>query len=358
MRDLKANMKRVGYLYDKLLDKELLALAFKEASKGKKHKKYVKRFLDNQGYYVDKLYEWLSTDTLVLSENKRITIFEKSANKSRDIIVPKFFPDQVVHWAYCLVMRPIFMRGMYQWSCGSIKGRGVHYGINKIQNELAKPSAKYILKTDFRKYFQSVNNDKLLQLLEKKIKDKRMLKLTKQILDNGGEGLPIGYYTSQWFSNFYLEEIDHYIKEKLKVPFYMRYVDDLVFIDSNKKRLHKVRDLLQQKLTEDGYDLDIKPNWQVWKKDSRALDFLGFRLKGNQKRLRKRAWKMLNRIPREVKKEGYCTVKRAYAYISRIGWLMKCSNGIRYYLNNLKEMLSKGECCTIVSLYNKKEATI
>jgi len=349
-------MKRVGYLYDKLLDKNLLALAFKEASKGKKNKRYVKRFLDNQDYYVDKLYEWLKTDTLILSNNKHITIFEASANKTRDIVVPKFFPDQVLHWAYCIVMRPIFMKGMYRWSCGSIKGRGVHYGINKIERELKKPKAKYILKTDFRKYFQSVKKDKLLELLERKIKDKRMINLTKQILENGGDGLPIGYYTSQWFSNFYLENIDHYIKEELGIKFYMRYVDDLVFIDSNKKRLHNARVKLDQKLKAEGYGLDIKPNWQVWKKDSRALDFLGFRLMRGQKRLRKRSWIMLNRIPRRVKKEGYCTLKRAYAYISRIGWLVKCSNGVRYYVERLKQTLSKGECCKIISLYNKKEA--
>lgn len=348
-------MKRVGYLYDKLLDKNLLALAFKEASKGKKNKRYVKRFLDKQDYYVDKLYEWLKTDTLKLSNNKHITIFEASANKTRDIVVPKFFPDQVVHWAYCIVMRPIFMKGMYQWSCGSIKGRGVHYGINKIQRELAKPKAKYILKTDFRKYFQSVKKGKLLELLERKIKDKRMINLTKQILENGGDGLPIGYYTSQWFSNFYLENIDHYIKEELGVKFYMRYVDDLVFIDSNKKRLHNARVKLDQKLKADGYGLDIKPNWQVWKKDSRPLDFLGFRIVRSQKRLRKRSWIMLNRIPRRTKQAGYCTLKRAYAYVSRIGWLVKCSNGVRYYKEKLKQTLSKGECCKIISQFNRKE---
>lgn len=351
-------MKRIGYLYDKLLDKELLALAFKEASKGKKNKKYVKRFLDKQDYYIEKLYGWLKDGTLRLSENKHITIFEASANKTRDIVVPKFFPDQVVHWAYCIVMRPIFMKGMYRWSCGSIKGRGVHYGIRKMQKELLKPNAKYILKTDFRKYFQSVNKDKLLELVERKIKDKRMIWLTKLILDNGGDGLPIGYYTSQWFSNFYLEQIDHFIKEKLKAPFYMRYVDDLVLIDSNKKRLHHDKKVLDKKLEKENYSIAIKPNWQVWKKDSRALDFLGFRLKDNQIRLRQRSWLMLNRIPKRTKQEGYCTLKRAEAFISRIGWLMKCSNGVRYYLENIKQTLSKGECCKIVSLYNKKEATV
>lgn len=347
-------MKRTGYLYDRLCDRKLLEQAFAEASRGKKNKRYVRPYLEKQDYYIDLLLKWLKEGTLKLSENKHKTVYEKSARKERDIVVPKFFPDQVVHWAYCLVMKPVFMKGMYKWNCGSIKGRGIHYGLKQVRKISQNPKAKYTLKTDFKKYFQSVSVDKLLELLERKIKDKQMLELSVKILRNEQGGLPIGYYTSQWFSNFYLEQIDHYIKEDLHIPFYMRYVDDLCMWDSNKRRLHACKRRIDDKLVTERYCIVIKDNWQLWRTGSRPLSFLGFVVIGARIRLRRHAWYELNKKVALVQKRGYCTVRCARSILSRLGWLMRCSGGVQYYSNNIKPIISKGEACKIVSLYDKK----
>ena len=72
-----------------------------------------------------------------------------------------------------------------------------------------------------------------------KIKDKEFIQLISRVLENGGKGLPIGYYTSQWFSNFYLEGLDHLIKEQLDIKVYIRYVDDMLLVESNKRKLQK-----------------------------------------------------------------------------------------------------------------------
>lgn len=348
-------MKRTGYLYERLCERTTLEKAFAEASRGKKNKRYVKPYLNRQDYYIDKLQQWLKNGTLKLSENKHKTIYERSARKAREIVVPKFFPDQVVHWAYCIVMKPVFMKGMYIWNCGSIKGRGVHYGIKKVQKIQSNPKAKYTLKTDFKKYFQSIDIDKLMELLALKIKDKRMLALSEQILKNERNGLPIGYYTSQWFSNFYLERIDHFVKEKLRVPYYIRYVDDLVMWDSNKRRLHGAKRKLDDILRTKHYHITIKNTWQVWRTNTRPLSFLGFTICGQRKRLRRRAWYELNRTVRLVRKRGYCTIHGARSILSRLGWLVRCSGGVRYYSKHIKPIISKGEACKIVSLYDKKK---
>ena len=354
-------MKRVGNLYERLCDRDIINRAFDEASRGKKNKLYVRPYLENREFYVEKLIYWLKSGTLKLSQNKSKTIYERSARKTREIVVPKFFPDQVVHWAYCIVMHDVFMRGMYKWNCGSIKGRGVHYGIKQAKRVMRSPKAKYTLKTDFSKYFQSVDGDKLHDLVKRKIKDKQMLWLTRLIIDNGticGKGLPIGYYSSQWFSNFYLERIDHFIKEELHIPFYIRYVDDMVLFDSNKRRLHAARRRIEEKLEKEHYALTFKANWQLWKTGSRPLDFLGFTILGNRQRLRKRSWIALNRVVKKKEKRGYCTVASARGFISRLGWLSRCSNGIRYYQTKIKPILSKGEACRIVSQYDKKQNTL
>lgn len=81
-----------------------------------------------------------------------------------------------------------------------------------------------------------------------------------------------GNYTSQWFANFYLQDLDHYIKEELKVPYYVRYMDDMVLFHRNKKELHKIRAKVEEFLQKE--DLKLKENWQLWKTDSRPIDFL------------------------------------------------------------------------------------
>ena len=89
-----------------------------------------------------------------------------------------------------------------------------------------------------------------------------------------------GNYTSQWFANFYLQDLDHYIKEDLKIPYYIRYMDDMVLFHRNKKELHKARVKIEEFLKNE--DLKLKENWQLFKTDSRPIDFLGYKffLKG------------------------------------------------------------------------------
>ena len=152
-----------------------------------------------------------------------------------------------------------------------------------------------------------------------------------------------------------MERIDHYIKEKWHVPYYVRYVDDLVMWDSNKRRLHAVKRHLDNTLVAERYAVVIKKNWQLYRTGSRPLDFLGYTIVGNRKRLRKRGWFELNRTVRLVAKRGYCTIHAARSILSRLGWLMKCSGGVKYYSEHIKPIISKGELCKIISLYDKKQ---
>ena len=82
------------------------------------------------------------------------------------------------------------------------------------------------------------------------------------VIESADSGLPIGNYTSQWFANFYLQDLDHFIKEKLNVTHYVRYVDDIVILGGNKKVLHQVNLKIEEFLQEK--NLTIKKNWQVF----------------------------------------------------------------------------------------------
>lgn len=348
-------MKRVGYIYEKICSVENLQKALDKASKGKKNKPYVRRILQNRDKLIQRLHEQLMRGEFTPGRNRHKTIIEQPCGKARDITVPKFFPDHVIHWAVCLQLQPIFMRGMYRYCIGSVPGRGGHDGKKQIEKMLRENKMRYILKLDIRKFFQSIDHEKLKELFRRKIKDRKALWLIDTIIDAGGDGLPIGYYTSQWFSNFYLEQLDHFIKEELKIKFEVRYVDDIVLADTNKRKLHKARLQIAEFLRVNGFRVNIKGNWQLWKIHTRPLDFLGFRFYKNKTLLRKRIFYRFMRRVRRVKKKGYCTVQTARGISAGLGWLKHIPGGRHFYLNSVKPIISKKELRKIVSAADKRK---
>ena len=118
---------------------------------------------------------------------------------------------------------------MYEFSCGSVPNRGAPYGKKYIERWIQrdKKNCKYVLKMDIRHFFESVDHDVLKAWLKKKIRDERMLYILELIIDGSEVGLPLGFYTSQWLSNFMLQPLDHFIKEQLKAVHYIQYMDEL-----------------------------------------------------------------------------------------------------------------------------------
>lgn len=348
-------MKRVGYIYEKICSVENLQKALDKASKGKRNKPFVRRILKDRDKYIQKLHDRLMRGEFTPGQNKTKTIIEASCGKTREITVPRFYPDHIIHWAVCLQLRPIFERGVYRYCVGSVPGRGVHDGKRQIERMLRQGKMRYILKLDIRKFFQSVSHEKLKELFRRKIKDRRALWLIDTIIDAGGDGLPIGYYTSQWFSNFYLEQLDHFIKEELQIKFEVRYVDDIVLADTNKRKLHKARLRIDEFLKVNGFRVHIKGNWQLWRIHTRPLDFLGYRFYKGKTLLRKRMFYRFMRKVRRIKKRGYCTVQAARGITAGLGWLKHIPGGRHFYLTHVKPIISKKELRKIISAADKRK---
>lgn len=302
--------------------------------------------LCNVDYHAERIANSLKDGTYKLSPNRCKTIKDGASQKERDITIPAFYPDQIIQWALVQVLTPIFMRGMYEHNCGSIPHRGGIAAKRYVEKVLRKPNSNYVLKLDIRKYFPSVSHDKLKELLAKRIKDKQVLKLLSDIIDNGGDGLPIGYYTSQWLSNFYLQEVDHYIKEVLHVKYYVRYVDDMVLLDNDKAKLHRARLELSNYLQREGYGLTLKENWQLWQVDTRPIDFVGYKLYSSRTLLRRANFNRIKRLIERIKVKGL-SIKRTRRYMSYYGWC-KNSNFKGYYLLRVKPVISTSNICRYI----------
>lgn len=314
-------MKRYNNLFDKITSLDNLETAIIKASKGKTKRKNVQKILENPLYYAMVLKQMLINKTYKASPYNESKIFDGARQKERIIYKPKFFPDQCIHWAIMLQIEPILNKRMYHWNCASIKKRGIHYAGKKIKYILQKDkkNTKYCCQIDVRKFYNSINQDILKDKLRRVFKDKDLLELLDIIIESVDSGVPIGNYTSQWFANFYLTELDNYIKHDLKVKYYIRYMDDIIIFGSNKRLLHKQLEMIREYLAE--IKLSIKPNYQIYKTDSRTIDFVGFRFRRGITTIRGSLFLRMVRRFRKIYKKKVLRFKDACAVISYYGWI-------------------------------------
>lgn len=265
-------MKRVGNLYNKIISIKNLELADKNARKGKL-KSYGVRLHDmNRENNILKLHEQLKNKTYKTSE---YNIFKIYKPKERDIFQLPYYPDRIVHHAAMNILEPIWVSMFTADTFSCIKGRGIHGCWKKVKEALKdEENTKYCLKIDIKKYYPSINHDVLKKLIRKKIKCNDTLELLDEIIDSA-KGIPIGNYLSQYFANIYLTYFDHYVKEKMKVKYYFRYADDMVFLHQDKKELRKIYKEINTYL-KDELKLEIKHNYQIFPTQVRGIDFVGY----------------------------------------------------------------------------------
>lgn len=324
--------KRVGYLYQRMCDKDLIRKAILEGSRGKKKRWDVVGVMKDVEGYVDKVYELLITHSFVPTPPKRKSIFDKTCQKERTIMIVPFYPDGIMHQLCVMVMQDVLMRGMYRWSCASIPGRGnkcaAHYVKRALHSD--RKGSKYAAKLDVRHFYPSIPIRRLIRKLARKIKDKAFLKLVYEIISSNPDGgLAIGYYINQWLANFYLEELDRFIVKLPGVKCYVRNMDDLILMGPNKKKLRKAVAAIQSFLRTE-LRIELKQNWQVFPVDSRGIDFIGYRFFHTHTSMRRRNFLRFARQCRQVKKLLQAgkpiSFHTAAGLLSRVGQLKHCDS--------------------------------
>lgn len=330
-------MKRYNNLFDKIVSLDNLYEADKRARRQKSHRPEVMLFDKNKDNLLLDLQRKLINGEYETSEYYVFKIYEP---KEREIFKLPYYPDRIVHHAIMNIMEPIWVSAFVKGTYSCIRKRGIHKALKDVKFALKDEiNTQYCLKLDIRKFYPSIDHDILKTIIRKKIKDKRLLSLLDEIIESA-QGVPIGNYLSQFFTNLYLTYLDHWIKEQKKVRYYFRYADDIVILGRDKQELrdlfYNIQDYLNNKLK-----LNFKDNWQIFKVDSRGIDFVGYRIFHTHTLLRKHIKKnFCKKINKLNKKQNLDKDTYKQKICSYIGWIKYC-NG-RNLLNKMskyKELL-------------------
>ena len=359
---IRRELKTYKNLFDELISDENIILAIKNATKKKKKKRPKAREMrENPEKYVQAVRDYVVN--FKHFEHTPHEIYDGISRKKRTIVIPSLM-ECVLHHAIVNVLKPMFTCGMYEHSCGSVPKRGGMHARKYIAKWIKRggKNIKYFAKLDIKGFYKHIDQDKLIEKLEKKIHDHRFMRIIVEVIRSVPEGLPLGFYTSVWLGNWYLSELDHTIKEEYGIVYYVRNVDDMALFGANKKKLHKAVKGIAEELVKLG--LELKHDWQVSRfiyyedehcKKGRALDYIGYKFYRNRVQLRKSILLKMRRKAVRIWYKERITAYDAKQMMSALGWI-KSADIYGYYERHIKSFVNFGKLKKIVSEYDRKAA--
>ena len=312
--------KTVRNKYYEYLTYEKLLEAHIKSRKGKGYRKEIILFNLKQEEYLMWLLDKLQTKTY---KHGGYSVFYVTEPKLRKIEKSRYI-DRIVHrWLVDNFLEPAFVPRFINSSYACLKNRGMHKACLDVQKAMRHCkiiwNEYYILKMDVAKYFDNINKEILFNIIKRKIKDKDLLWLINEILyaQKREKGLEIGNYTSQMFANIYLNEIDQYIKHKLKVKWYFRYLDDSVILVKTKQQAKEILEKIKVYLKEN-LQLELNKKTQIFK-NKQGVNFCGYKINEYRLKIRdkgKRKLKKKVKVLKEKIKQGEITSKEAKRYLA------------------------------------------
>ena len=279
-------MKKHKRLYERICEKENICKAYRKARLGKRNKFYVRKFELNTLDNIEQIHKELLDETWMPLPYKEFIAYEP---KERLIRAPQF-RDRVVHHALIQVLKPIYEPIFIYDSYASRKEKGTHAAVNKLTKFLRSGTDNtFVFHGDVRKFFDNIDHETLIRILRRKIADEKVINLIRKILTNQNIslGATLGNYTSQWFANIYLNELDYYAKHELKVKHYIRFMDDFLLLSDSKSQLHDWKHKIKQFLKEE-LKLELHPVKQQIFPTRTGIDFVGYIVWKDHKKLRRR----------------------------------------------------------------------
>ncbi len=277
-------MTRHGNLFAQAFTEGALLAAYHAAAKSKHGRRACFAFERQLGTELAALHAELHGGTYIPRAYYTFTVHEP---KIRTIYAPAF-RDCVVQHAIYRVIGPIFDRTFIEQSFACRVGYGTHRAADYAQAALQQiPRDTYTLKLDIRRFFYRIDRTVLRQLIERKVKDRRMVSLLMAFADHGEPiGVPIGNLLSQLYALIYLNPLDHFIKRELKVARYCRYVDDFVLFGLTRERALDCRQRVIAFLRD---TLKLELSKSTLAPVARGLNFVGYRTWASKRFIRRRS---------------------------------------------------------------------
>ncbi len=266
--------------YENIISLENLLEAWKEFVNGKRDRKDVRAFELN---LMDNLLRLRASLVNKTYRHGGYVCFKISDPKPR-IIHKASVRDRLLHHAIHRKLYPFFDRTLISDSYSCRDDKGIHKALNRFRKFFRQVSRNdtrtaWVLKCDIKKFFASIQHEKLMSILSERISDPNILLLLQEIIGSfevtSGIGLPLGNLTSQLFANVYMNELDQFVKHRLKVKQYIRYADDFVFLSHDR---HYLEDIISElsSFLEISLGLTMHPDKVFIKTVASGVDFLGW----------------------------------------------------------------------------------
>lgn len=268
--------------YAEITSIENLFQAWGEFKKGKRNRKDVQIFERNLEDNLFELQQALKDKTYRHGQYHSFYVYDPKLRHIHKAQVK----DRIIHHLLYKYLYELYDQTFIHDSYSCRLEKGTHKGVKRLEGFTRIVSKNYsrdcwALKCDIKKFFASVDQKILLKFLKRKVKDEDILWLLQQVInsfhsDYGvGKGIPLGNLTSQVFANIYLNELDQFVKHKLKVKYYLRYADDFLMLSWKSELLKQLivplGNLLKRQLK-----LELQSKKIVFRKFSWGIDFLGY----------------------------------------------------------------------------------
>lgn len=373
-------MKKLNNLYDNMISYSNVNYIYNRVKNNCHNKKKVFEFIKYKNCNIIDILEKLKSESYEFSNFSIFLIHEKKYR----IIMSENIRDKIVNQMISyFILLPCF-KCLIDSNIATRKNKGTSYGYKILSdyiNKIGLDKNIYVLKLDINKYFYNIDHDILYKMVEKRIKDKKALRIVRNIInltdesyvnesinilinreirrvnslkisDNEkskkinelrsipiykkGKGLSIGCLSNQLFAIFYLNEVDHYIKEVLKHKYYIRYMDDLYVLDTDKKKLEKSYELIVKELKK--IELNINNKSGIYRMNE-GISFLGYTyyVKDN-KLMIKYTNNTIRKIDRKLRKVYESDFNFYYKSLnSYMGYFDKCNTNL--YINKYRNMI-------------------
>ncbi len=371
-------MKRAGYIWEKFCTVENATKAIYRGTENKRKDRVVVRLFgsgsashtgeldpDKVRRYAEKLVECLESGNWHHQEGLKKPIV--SGGKAREIEIAKL-QDHFIQWMAILAIEDLLLKKMYRYSCGNVPGRGIEYARKTVEKWARSGDCKYFVKLDIRHFYQNIDAARLASIIHGMIKDKRFLSVIDEIIystavpaeDGTMRGLAIGYYSSPWLANTYLNSLDRFITSDLYkerrgkrvhyVKHYLRNVDDLLLMGNSKSDLKKaVKQVIV--FCKENLGLEIKPAWeicaigtmttdgngkQIVAPGTKKIDIVGYTFTTTTTTVRDynflRCRRLAKTIAKRLEERNVVFLRNARALESRCGWFSHADSA--YFFKN------------------------